>query len=73
MERDAKQVMIVRQSSLKMAQEWAQSCGYCLDLVELVTLSEVISDYVIDGPQKGVMDRIRSVKTHFINKSNENK
>lgn len=73
MERDAKQVMIVRQSSMKMAHSWAESCGYCLDLVELVTLSEVISDYVIDGPQKVVMDRIRKVDTHFTNKTNEKK
>jgi len=71
---DPRQIMIVRQSQLKMAQEWAQSCGYCLDLIELVTLSEVLTDYVMEGPgRKGIVDRVRKVDEHFKTKHNGKK
>lgn len=70
---EEKQRIIVRQSQLKMAQEWAQSCGYCLDLLELITLSEVLTNYVMDGAQKEVITRIKNVDEHFSKKNDEKK
>ena len=65
-----KQTIIVRQSQLKMALEFANNCGWCLSGLELVTLAEVLTSYCMEGTEKSVLDRVRQMDTHFTQKSN---
>jgi hypothetical protein len=61
----SKDRMIATQSQLKMTQEWAQSCGYCLTLKELVTISVVLTDYVENGYSKEIGERLQSVEDYL--------
>lgn len=61
----SKDRMIATQSQLKMTQEWAQSCGYCLTLKELVTISVVLTDYVENGYSKEIGDRLEKIEDYL--------
>jgi hypothetical protein len=48
-ENDQRQIMIIRQSQLKLALDWSQLQGHKLSLLELTRLTSILTDYVIDG------------------------
>lgn len=52
---------IIRQSQIKTAMEFLREKGIQPSLVELLTMTEVLTDYVTNGTNKEVMDRVRSV------------
>ena len=64
----SKDRMISTQSSLKLVNDWATSCGKCLELVELVGITNVIVDYIENGYSKELGDRLRKVQEHLDNK-----
>ncbi len=59
------QQSIIAQSQLKMAQEWSQSCGYCLTLKDLVSVSIVLSDFVENGYSKELGERLNKVEEYL--------
>ena len=61
----SKDKQIIAQSSLKMTQEWSQSCGYCLTLKDLVSVSIVISDYCENGYSKELKERLENVDKYL--------
>ena len=67
MAHDVQQV-IVRQSQLKLASDYYQSVGYKPSLKELVALTNVLTDYCINGYDKELgaklsqIDKILKIK-----------
>ena len=57
--------IIATQSQLKMTQEWAEACGYCLTLKDLVSVSVVLVDYVENGYSKELADRLEKVDKYL--------
>lgn len=53
-----KERQIAAQSSLKLVNEWAITCDKCLSLKELVSITNVIVDYVEQGYTKEIGDRL---------------
>jgi hypothetical protein len=64
----SKERQIASQSSLKLVNEWAVSCGNCLTLKELVAITNVIVDYVENGYTKELGDRLDKIQEHIDNK-----
>jgi len=61
----SKERKIASQSQLKMAQEWATACGYCLTLKDLVSVSVVLTDYIENGWSKELGERLEKVDTYL--------
>ena len=61
----SKDRQIMTQSQLKMAQEWSQSCGYCLELKDLIALSIVLVDYCENGYTKELGERLDKVQQYL--------
>jgi len=61
----SKERQIAAQSQLKMTQEWAQSCGVCLSLSDLVKVSAVLVDYVENGYSKELGERLDKVDSYL--------
>lgn len=61
----SKERQIGTQSSLKMVQEWSQSCGYCLTLKDLVSVSVVLTDYVENGWSKELGERLSKIDNYL--------
>jgi len=59
---------IASQSSMKLVMDWANSCGKCLTMKELVAMSVVIVDYVENGYSKEIGDRLDKIQDHLDNK-----
>lgn len=59
---------IATQSSLKTVLEWSNSCGVCLELTELVAITNVIVDYVEMGYSKELRERLDKIQDHITNK-----
>jgi hypothetical protein len=59
---------IATQSSMKLVLEWSNSCGKCLELVELVGITNVIVDYIENGYSKEIGERLRKVQEHIDHK-----
>lgn len=64
----SKERQIAAQSSLKLVNEWATTCGKCLTLKELVGITNVIVDYVENGYSKELGDRLDKIQDHLENK-----
>lgn len=60
-----KERQIATQSSLKLVNDWSQSCGKCLTLKELVGITNVIVDYVENGYSKEIGDRLSAIDEHL--------
>ena len=60
-----KERQIAAQSQLKMVQEWATSCGYCLSLADLVKVSTLMVEYVENGYSKEMGDRLEKVDSYI--------
>lgn len=61
----SKDKQIMAQSQLKMAQEWSQSCGYCLTLKDLVSVSVVLADFCENGYSKELGERLNKVEEYL--------
>lgn len=61
----SKDRQIIAQSQLKMAHEWATSCGYCLTLKDLVSVSVVLSEYAEKGYSKELGQRLEKVDEYL--------
>ncbi len=59
---------IASQSSLRLVNDWATSCGKCLELKELVAITNVIVDYVENGYSKELGDRLDKIQEHLDHK-----
>ena len=59
---------IATQSSLKLVNDWSNSCGKCLTLKELVGITNVIVDYVENGYSKEIGDRLGTIDEHMKSK-----
>ena len=59
---------IVRQSSLKLMMNWAESCDKCLTLSELSAMTEVMTEYIEYGYSKEIGDRFNKIQQHLDNK-----
>ena len=64
----SKERQIAAQSSLKLINDWANSCNKCLTLKELVGITNVIIDYVEQGYSKELGDRLDKIQDHIDNK-----
>lgn len=66
----SKDQQIVAQSSLKLCLEFANSCGYCIDIKDLVLISRVIEEYVEKGYDKSIGDRLEKIDEYLKAKQN---
>lgn len=64
----SKDRQIATQSSMKLVMDWANSCGKCLTLKELIGMSIVLVDYVENGYSKEIGERADKVQEHIDNK-----
>jgi hypothetical protein len=62
------QRQIATQSSLKLVLDWGNSCNKCLELKELVAITNVIVDFVEYGYSKEIGDRLDKIQEHLDNK-----
>ena len=58
---------IATHSSLKMVNEWAISCNQCLTLKELISITNVIVDYVENGYTKEIGNRLETIDNYLKN------
>jgi hypothetical protein len=65
------QEMIARQSQIKLVLDWAQSCNHCLTLKELVTITNVFSDYIVEGYSAKIGERLESVQSYLDEKKSK--
>ena len=56
---------IIAQSQLKMAHDWSTSCGYCLTLKDLVSVSVVLAEYCEKGYSKELGERLQKVDAYL--------
>ena len=56
---------IIAQSTLKMSQEYANSCGYCLTIKDLVSVSVVLADFCENGYSKELGERLNNVDKYL--------
>lgn len=67
----SKDEQIVAQSSLKFVTEWANNCGYCIEIKDVVLISRVIEEYVENGYDKSIGDRLEKIDEYLKNKQNK--
>ena len=58
---------IVTQSSLKFVNEWAISCNQCLTLKEIISITNVVVDYVENGYTKEIGERLNTIDNYIKN------
>ncbi len=68
---DPKQLMIVRQSSLKFMESYLRTIGTPCTLREVLRMNENICKYVIEGPTDEVMEKIQAMDKHLMGKYEE--
>jgi hypothetical protein len=62
------QRQIATQSSLKTVLDWSTSCDRCLTLKELVSITNVIVDYVENGYSKEIGQRLDTIQEYLEDK-----
>ena len=62
---------IATQSSLKLVNEWSNTCNKCLTLKELVGITNVIVDYIEKGYSKEIGNRLDLIEEHLNHKGIE--
>lgn len=60
-----KEKQINAQSSLKFVLEWSKTCDKCLTLKDIVSITNVISDYVENGWSAEIAKRLDNVQEHI--------
>jgi len=68
---DPKQIMIVRQSSLKFVIDYCRMIGSPMKMKEMVKMSENLTKYVFDGATKEVMDKMEKIDDYIASKWEE--
>ena len=56
---------IATQSLLKLILDWSISCNKCLTLKELVSITNVMVDYVESGYSKEIGDRLERIQNYI--------
>ena len=56
---------IATQSSLKLILDWSISCDKCLTLKELVSITNVMVDYVESGYSKEIGERLEKIQNYL--------
>ena len=56
---------IATQSSLKLILDWSISCKKCLTLKELVSITNVMVDYVESGYSKEIGERLEKIQNYL--------
>jgi len=64
-------VMISRQSQLKLVMDYCNLCGYCLSMKDIVAISNVLVDYVELGYSKDLENRLQKIDEFIELKKNE--
>ena len=64
-ENDKKQIMIIRQSQTKLILDYSVSIGKKISLKTMVGISQVLVDYVLNGYDKKMGDRLDKVDEYF--------
>jgi hypothetical protein len=59
------QRQIATQSSLKLVQDWGNSCNKCLTLKEIVAITNVIVDYVENGYSAEIGVRLENIQSYL--------
>jgi len=63
----SKERQIASQSSLKLVNEWTISCNQCLTLKELISITNVVVDYVENGYSKEIGERLSTIDNYLDN------
>ena len=71
MAQDTQQI-IVTQSQLKFVFEYVSKLGLNLPLKEIVGITNVLTDYCINGYSKEIGDRLSAIDKHLLDKFKEN-
>ena len=58
---------IATQSSLKFVNEWAVSCNQCLTLKEIISITNVVVDYIENGYSKELGERLTTIDNYLKN------
>ena len=56
---------IATQSSLKLILDWSISCNKCLTLKELVSITNVMVDYIENGYTKEIGERLEKIQNYI--------
>lgn len=56
---------IATQSSLKLILDWSISCDKCLTLKELVSITNVMVDYIESGYSKEIGERLEKIQNYL--------
>lgn len=67
---DDKQIMIIRQSSIKAVTEF-YNCKKELTINQLIGISELLTEYVIDGVTDEVKDKSKKLDKFFKEQNNK--
>lgn len=59
---------IATQSSLKLVLDWSSTCNKCLTLKELISITNVIVDYVEIGYTKEIGERLEKIQDYLEDK-----
>jgi hypothetical protein len=63
----SKERQIATQSSLKTVLEWSNTCNQCLTLKELISITNVVVDYVENGYTKEIGQRLDVIDNYLKN------
>jgi hypothetical protein len=63
----SKERQIAAQSSLKFVNEWATSCNHCLTLKEVISITNVVVDYIENGYTKEIGQRLETIDNYLKN------
>ena len=58
---------IATQSSLKTVLEWSSTCNECLTLKELISITNVVVDYIENGYTKEIGQRLDVIDNYIKN------
>ena len=54
-------------SPLKLVNDWAISCNQCLTLKEIISITNVVVDYVENGYSKEIGERLTTIDNYLKN------
>ena len=63
------QERISRQSNLKLILDYMQCRDKCLTMVELIQVSAVMNDYIMNGYSKELVGRFEKIEEHIFQNS----
>ena len=63
----SKERQIATQTSLKTVLEWSSTCNECLTLKELISITNVVVDYIENGYTKEIGQRLDVIDNYIKN------